>query len=219
MAAERLGSPRPVVVAAASGPLEETDPAAIAPGMPSWSALAAAMSGCPACPLSLSRTRVVPGVYPPGARVLLVGEAPGAAEDAGGLPFIGRSGQLLDTLLAEVGLSRAELAVCNVVKCRPPDNRPPRAIEVRTCRPWLDRQVELIDPAVVVTLGATALAWALGRSTRLADAHGRPHGFGACLLVPTYHPAAALRFGPQGTPMTALRQDLAVVAALLRERP
>ena len=194
------------------------DPAAIAPAMPSWPALAAAMSGCPACPLSLSRSRVVPGVYPTGARVLLVGEAPGAAEDAGGLPFIGRSGQLLDALLAEVGLARAELAVCNVVKCRPPGNRPPRAVEMRTCRPWLDRQVELIDPAVVVTLGATALTWALGRSTRLAEAHGRVHDFGARVLVPTYHPAAALRFGPQGTPMAALRDDLGVVAGLLRDQ-
>jgi DNA polymerase len=140
------------------------DPAAIAPTMATWPRLVEAMSGCPACPLSLSRTRVVPGVYPQAARILLVGEAPGAEEDAGGLPFVGRSGQLLDTLLAEAGLVRDELAICNVVKCRPPANRPPRAGEVRTCRPWLDRQVELIDPAVVVTLGATALTWALGRS-------------------------------------------------------
>jgi DNA polymerase len=173
------------------------------------------MAGCPACPLAASRNRVVAGVYPPGARVLLVGEAPGAREDAGGLPFVGRSGALLDTVLDAVGLHRGELAVCNVVKCRPPGNRPPRAAEVRTCRPWLDRQVELIDPAVVVTLGATALRWALGRSGRLSEVHGQPQALGNRLLVPTYHPAAALRFGPSGAPMAALRTDLGVVAALL----
>ncbi|MEJ7757698.1 MAG: uracil-DNA glycosylase [Nocardioidaceae bacterium] len=206
------------MTATPADPVVTTVPAAIASGVSTWPRLVDAMAGCPACPLSLSRTRVVTGVFPAGARVLLVGEAPGAAEDAGGLPFVGRSGQLLDTLLAAAGLARAGLAVCNVVKCRPPANRPPRAVEVRTCRPWLDRQVGLIDPAVVVTLGATALAWALGRSARLAQAHGLPHDFGERVLVPTYHPAAALRFGPRGAPMAALRADLGTVASLLSER-
>ena len=162
-------------------------------------------------------TNAVPGEGPADARVMIVGEAPGAAEDAGGLPFVGRSGAVLDTVLDEVGLNRDDLAVCNVVKCRPPENRAPRAVEVRTCRPWLDRQVELIDPAVVVTLGATALRWALGRPGRLSQLHGRPQALGSRVVVPTYHPAAALRFGPRGVPMAALRADLGVVAAMVAE--
>ena len=190
-------------------------PAEVAPTTSTWAALATAMSGCPACPRSLCRSRVVAGVYPEDARLMLVGEAPGAGEDASGLPFVGRSGRLLDSVLAEAGLVRERLAVCNVVKCRPPGNRPPRAAEVRTCRPWLDRQVVLVDPAVVVTLGGTALAWALGRSARLATARGRAHDFGGRALVPTYHPAAAMRFGPRGGPLAALRADLALAARLL----
>jgi uracil-DNA glycosylase len=190
-------------------------PAEAAPALDSWPALVTTMAGCPACPLALSRTRVVPGVFPRGARVLLVGEAPGADEDAAGLPFVGRSGRLLDQLLAEAGLARTDLAVCNVVKCRPPANRAPRPAEVATCRPWLDRQVQLVDPAVVVTLGATALRWALGRAAKLSEAHGRPHPFGERLLVATYHPAAALRFGPRGVPLAALRADLRLVSGLV----
>ena len=191
-------------------------PLDLAPSLASWDALVDASSGCTACPLADTRTKVVPGVYPAGARLLLVGEAPGAQEDVAGKPFVGRSGELLDGLLGEVGLDRTALAVCNVVKCRPPANRPPRRAEVATCRPWLDRQVEVIDPSVIVTLGATALAWALGRTARLADAHGTVVDHHGRALVPTYHPAAAIRFGPSGAPLAALRADLQVVAGLLR---
>jgi uracil-DNA glycosylase family 4 len=192
-----------------------TTPAALAPGLSDWPALAAAMSGCTACALAESRQRVVPGVMPADARVLLVGEAPGRSEDEGGLPFIGRSGRLLDDLLGEVGLDRSELAVCNTVKCRPPDNRTPKRAELDTCRPWLDRQVEVIGPDVVVTLGGTALAWALGRGVRIGEVHGTVHERAGHVVVPTYHPSAALRFGPSGAPALALRADLRVVADLL----
>jgi uracil-DNA glycosylase len=192
-----------------------TTPAAIAPALADWPALATAMAGCTACALSESRRRVVPGVNPVGARVLLVGEAPGRSEDEGGLPFIGRSGRLLDDLLGEVGLDRSQLAVCNTVKCRPPDNRTPKRTELGTCRPWLDRQVEVIGPEVVVTLGGTALAWALGRGVRIGEVHGSVHERAGHVVVPTYHPSAALRFGPNGPPARALRSDLRVVADLL----
>jgi uracil-DNA glycosylase len=192
-----------------------TSPAAIAPGLADWPSLAAAMAGCTACALAESRQRVVPGDYPAGARVLLVGEAPGRSEDEGGLPFIGRSGQLLDEMLAEVGLDRSELAVCNTVKCRPPGNRTPKRPELDTCRPWLDRQVDVIAPEVVVTLGGTALAWALGRGVRIGEVHGTVHRRDGHVVVPTYHPSAALRFGPGGAPAQALRADLRVVADLL----
>jgi DNA polymerase len=187
-------------------------------GRQQWDVLAVTMSTCTACDLSLSRQRVVPGQFPPGARVLLVGEAPGREEDEGGQPFIGRSGRLLDELLAEVGLDRADMAVVNTVKCRPPANRKPRRVEAETCRPWLDSQVEVVDPAVVVTLGGSALAWALGSGHRLRDLRGRVHAVGAARrpLVVTYHPAAAMRFGPAGEPLAALRADLALVAELLQ---
>lgn len=192
-----------------------TTPATIAPALTDWPSLVDVMAGCTACALSETRQRVVPGVYPARARVLLVGEAPGRSEDEGGLPFIGRSGQLLDDLLADVGLDRAQVAVCNTVKCRPPDNRTPKRVELATCRPWLDRQIELIDPEVVVTLGGTALAWALGRGVRIGDVHGQVYERAGHVVVPTYHPAAALRFGPAGKPAQSLRADLRVIAGLL----
>lgn len=191
------------------------DPAAVAPVLRTWEELSTVMHDCFACPLSQSRTRVVPGVFPARARVLLVGEAPGRQEDEGGLPFIGRSGRLLDTVLAEVGLARADLAVLNTVKCRPPANRTPRRRETSTCQPWLDAQVDVIDPRVVVTLGSAALAWALGPGARIGAVRGTVRKVRGRTLVPTYHPSAALRFGPRGAPLQALREDLATVAALL----
>lgn len=191
------------------------DPAAAAAALRGWAELSDAMHDCFACPLSQSRTRVVPGVFPASARLLLVGEAPGRQEDEGGLPFIGPSGQLLDTVLAEVALDRAHLAVLNTVKCRPPGNRTPRRGEAATCRPWLEAQVDAIDPRVIVTLGSAALAWALGPAARIGAVHGVVSEVRGRTLVPTYHPSAALRFGPRGAALQALREDLATVAALL----
>ncbi len=198
------------------------------PAATGWAELAAEMSGCVACALAESRTQVVPGVRPPGSRLLLVGEAPGREEDLGGLPFVGRSGRLLDELLAAAGLDRTAIAVVNTVKCRPPGNRTPHRRETATCRPWLDRQVVVVDPAVVVTLGGSALAWALGPGRRLRDERGRVHALrlpaaGPGLahrtwdLVPTYHPAAALRGGPAGAAREALAADLGLAADLLAD--
>lgn len=187
----------------------------VCPRATTWGALAVEMSDCTACDLSASRTTVVPGVAPVVARVLLVGEAPGRCEDEGGLPFVGRAGQLLDRVLAEVGLDRADLAVVNTVKCRPPDNRTPTRREQATCRPWLDAQVAALDPAVIVTLGSTALVWALGTGSRIGQVHGQVHVVRGRRVVPTYHPSAALRFGPAGAPLQALRADLALVAGLV----
>ncbi|MGH8866889.1 MAG: uracil-DNA glycosylase [Actinomycetes bacterium] len=182
--------------------------------------LASASTACVACAdLAESRSRVVVGSFPRGARVLLVGEAPGAQEDEAGVPFVGRSGQLLDTLLAEAELPRKTVAVANVLKCRPPGNRKPRRGEVETCRPWLTRQIALVDPAVVCTLGGTALEWVMGPGARIAPLRGTVHEYAARPLVATYHPSAAIRFGPQGAPLAALREDLALVARLLAEWP
>ncbi len=182
----------------------------------SWGALAAEIEQCTACPeLAATRLRVVPGVRPAGARLLLVGEAPGATEDETGVPFAGRAGQLLDRELAEVGLDRSTVAVVNVLKCRPPSNRQPARAEVARCRPWLERQLQLADPELVVTLGGTAAQWFLGTGVRLGASRGVVHEVGGRRVVVTYHPSAALRFGPKGAPLAALREDLAWVAGLL----
>jgi len=189
------------------------DPAAAATAAGSFEELVATMRGCVACPeLAASRTQVVPGIRPLGADVLLVGEAPGAHEDATGVPFVGRSGQLLDTLLEEAGLPRARVAVGNVLHCRPPGNRTPRRAEVLRCRPWLARQIELVDPAVVVALGGTATQWFFGAGARIASLRGQDLTYGGRSVVVTYHPSAAIRFGPRGEPLAALRADLAAVA-------
>ena len=199
-----------------------TEPALSAASATSWNDLVARVQGCVACEeLAASRTRVVAGQRPPGAKVLLVGEAPGAQEDETGVPFVGRSGQLLDGLLDDAGLRRDQVAVANVLKCRPPANRKPRRAEVARCRPWLDRQVDLVDPVVVVALGGTAAEWFVGPGARIAAL--REQGQVAPLLhrgrrlLVTYHPSAAIRFGPQGAPLAALREDLAEVARVLAE--
>ena len=190
------------------------------PAARQWRALSARMLGCTACPeLAATRTRVVPGASPPGARLMLVGEAPGATEDELGVPFAGRAGQLLDTVLQEVGLQRRTVAVVNVLKCRPPGNRKPARVELANCRPWLARQIQLVDPALVVGLGGTAAEWFLGRGVRLGASRGVVHTVDGRGLVVTYHPSAALRFGPAGAPMAGLREDLSWVAALLAATP
>jgi len=171
---------------------------------------------CVACPeLAAERQTVVPGEFTAGASLLLVGEAPGAQEDATGRPFVGKGGQLLDRLLAAAGLDRELIAVANTLKCRPPGNRTPTRAELHRCRGWLDRQVDLADPQLVVTLGGTALSWALGTGHRLGDVRGRLHEWRGRSLLATYHPSAALRFGPNGAPMAALAADLRLAAASL----
>lgn len=187
-----------------------------------WPALATSTRGCTACPeLAATRTTVVVGTAPAGARVLLLGEAPGAQEDASGLPFVGKAGQLLDRLLDEVGLPRASVAVVNVLKCRPPGNRAPTRDEAARCRGWLDRQLELADPAVLVAMGTSAVTAVLGKVPSLAatrEAGPRalpgPPGAAARTVLATYHPSAAIRFGPRGAPLAALREDLALAARL-----
>jgi DNA polymerase len=181
--------------------------------------LADLVGACRACPeLADARSQVVPGDFPPGARVLLVGEAPGAAEDETGRPFVGRAGRLLDELLVEARLDRRTVAVTNVCRCRPPGNRTPSRAEARRCAGWLDRQVELAGPQVVVTMGGTAAAWAFGPGQRLADLRGCERLAHGRTIVATYHPSAALRFGPNGAPMAALRVDLALAARLAEMR-
>jgi DNA polymerase len=170
---------------------------AAAAASPTLEVLAERARSCTACPeLVANRTHVVPGVVPSGARLLVLGEAPGAQEDESGLPFVGRSGQLLDQLLGEVGVDRAEVGVLNTLKCRPPGNRPPTGAESRTCRGWTERQLALAAPQVVVALGLSATRWFLG-PTSLAAVRGRLHERAGYCVLPTYHPSAAIRFGPE----------------------
>lgn len=177
-------------------------------------------SECVRCPLHEGRTNVVFGNGNANAGLMFVGEAPGHHEDLQGLPFVGRAGQLLDELLGEIGLSRKDVFVANVLKCRPPGNRDPQPEEIDTCKPYLNRQIELIEPKVICTLGnfATKL---LTRSNRgITGVHGRPqvHELGGrtVRVYPLYHPAAALR--STGT-LGQLREDFARLPALLDEPP
>ncbi len=177
--------------------------------MPSLAELAVEASTCRRCPLSAGRTQVVWGEGDPSAGLMVVGEGPGADEDREGRPFVGRSGQLLERLLAEeAGLRRDQVYIANVVKCRPPGNRDPLPAEVEACRPYLEAQVDLVGPAVVLTLGNFATRLLLATSERISDLRGRtyPWGPAGTVVVPTFHPAAALRGG--GEVRTKMRADI-----------
>jgi uracil-DNA glycosylase family 4 len=177
--------------------------------MPALDDLRADALGCVRCPLAEGRTQVVFGEGDPGADLLVVGEGPGREEDLQGRPFVGRSGQLLDRLLREeAGLERSQVYIANVVKCRPPDNRDPRPEEIAACRPYLDAQVRLIEPRVVLTLGNFSTKLLLGTTEGIKRVRGRvyPWGTTGAVLVPTFHPAAALRGG--GEVVAQMRADL-----------
>lgn len=163
--------------------------------------------GCTACALCENRSQVVFGMGDPRADLMFVGEGPGAEEDRQGLPFVGRSGKLLDRLMSEeMGLTRDAVYIANVVKCRPPENRDPRPEEIAACRPYLESQVELIDPAVVVTLGNFSSKLLLDTTIGITKLRGRAYSWGSRVLVPTLHPAAVLRGG--GDAMAKVRADL-----------
>jgi uracil-DNA glycosylase family 4 len=169
--------------------------------------LAAEASSCVRCKLSEGRTNVVFGMGAADARLLFVGEGPGAEEDQQGLPFVGRSGKLLDQLLfEELGIRRDVCYIANVVKCRPPGNRDPQPDEIAACRPYLEQQIELIRPAVVVTLGKFAAQVLLETNEGIGTLRGREHPFRTGVLIPTYHPAYVLRGGAD--PMAKVRSDL-----------
>ena len=155
------------------------------------SAVAAEARACTRCPLHVGRTQAVPGEGNPLSDVLLVGEGPGAREDATGRPFVGPAGQLLDELLQSIGWAREHVFIANVVKCRPPGNRDPEPEEISACRPYLDRQEAALDPAVIVTLGRHSLRRYLP-DARIGEVHGRLRRSGGRFVFPMYHPAAAL---------------------------
>ena len=146
---------------------------------------------CPDCELSATRTHAVPGEGRPDAEIVFIGEAPGYHEDQQGRPFVGPAGQFLDQLLASVGMKREEVHICNIIKCRPPNNRDPLPKEIQACHKWLEQQLELIGPKLVVTLGRYSLAKYFP-SEPISRIHGQEQRVGDVVVVPMYHPAAAL---------------------------
>jgi DNA polymerase len=181
-----------------------------------WDELAGQVAACTTCvELAATRRHVVVGQAPVGAELLLLTDAPAAAEDSSGRPLSGRSGHHLDFLLAEMGLWPKSVAMSNVVKCRPPEGRPPLRDEVENCRGWTNRQIELIDPLLILTLGQAAAEWALGRGADLRAVRGHLHQFGRWPLLPTFHPSIAIRVGRTGAPAAQLEQDIRYAAALL----
>jgi uracil-DNA glycosylase family 4 len=148
---------------------------------------------CTRCALHKGRNKLVFADGDPNAQLMFVGEGPGADEDAQGLPFVGRAGQLLNNMITAMGLKREEVYICNVVKCRPPGNRTPEPEEANTCAPFLFQQIDVVRPQVIVALGATAATYLLGHRQPLAGLRGRVHAFRGTQLIVTYHPAFLLR--------------------------
>ncbi|MEW6066308.1 DNA polymerase [Desulforamulus profundi] len=156
--------------------------------------LALDMQHCTRCGLAEGRNKLVFGMGNPGARLMLIGEGPGKDEDEQGLPFVGRAGQLLDRVLAAINLTRQEVYIANIVKCRPPNNRVPSRAEAVACLPYLYRQIELIKPGIIVLLGNTALQNLIGPEARITRMRGQwLESRSGIKIMPTYHPAAVLR--------------------------
>lgn len=176
--------------------------------------IAQEVRGCTSCGLHRGRTRSVPGEGPPDAKIMFIGEGPGYHEDRQGRPFVGPSGQFLDELLAMAGLRRADVFIGNVVKCRPPQNRDPQPDEIATCtESFLFRQIEAIDPKVIVTLGRYSMGLFLPGARIMRD-HGQPRQANGRLIVPMIHPAAALH-RPENRPL--IEADFQRLPAILAE--
>ena len=182
---------------------------------PDLVALAARAAVCTDCGLAESRKTVVFADGSPVADVMLIGEAPGRNEDEQGLPFVGAAGKLLDRLLGDVGLRREDVYIANVLKCRPPGNRDPLPDEIDSCKHYLRSQMEMVDPRVVVTLGNFATKLLLKRDAGITRLRGQVYPWWRRHLVPTFHPAAALRGGDRV--LVQMQEDFGLVAALLED--
>lgn len=176
-------------------------------------ALNATVKTCTRCPLHRGRTHAVPGAGPVNARIMFIGEGPGFHEDRQGLPFVGAAGQLLDELLATIGIRRADVYITNVVKCRPPQNRDPQPEEIGACSAYLDEQLALIQPRVVITLGRFSMArWF--PNAKISAIHGRAKKLGGVTYIPMLHPAAALH---QPAWRTQLEEDFRKIPEYLQQ--
>ncbi|MEX0786477.1 MAG: uracil-DNA glycosylase [Dehalococcoidia bacterium] len=171
------------------------------------------ISGCPQCALSQTRTHAVPGDGNPNADIVFIGEGPGFHEDQQALPFVGPAGKFLDELLASIGLNRKDVYICNVIKCRPPNNRDPLPGEIEACAPWLEQQLAIIQPRVIVTLGRVSMSrYFQGQS--IGRIHGQSKRAGDVTIVPMYHPAAALH---QASLRRTIQEDFQKLPAILEE--
>ena len=176
-------------------------------------ALAGEIAVCPNCDLAKTRTHAVPGEGNANADIVFIGEGPGFYEDQQARPFVGPAGKFLDELLSSIGLRRQDVYIGNVIKCRPPGNRDPLPAETAACKPWLDRQLEILDPKVIVTLGRFSMGrYFPGQS--ISKIHGQPRRLGDITIVPMYHPAAALH---QASLRRVIQQDFQRLPALLAE--
>jgi uracil-DNA glycosylase family 4 len=175
--------------------MADAGPAADAPGEEQldWDALRAAVAGCRRCRLCESRTQTVFGVGSVDADWMIIGEAPGAEEDRRGEPFVGRAGKLLDEMLLAVGMQRESVFIANILKCRPPNNRDPRPEESAACRGYLERQIDLVSPRIILAVGRIAAQLLLDTDTPVGRLRGTVHSLGDVPLVVTYHPAYLLR--------------------------
>jgi uracil-DNA glycosylase family 4 len=182
---------------------------------PSFEALEHEALGCRRCPLAESRTQVVFGAGDPHADLIFVGEGPGAEEDKQGVPFVGRAGRLLTTLIEGIGLSRDAVYIANVVKCRPPGNRDPQPLEIESCRPFLEAQLAFIEPVVVATLGNFATKLLLDTKVGITRLRGAeyPRDDGV-VIIPTLHPSAVLRTG--GAHLANVRADFVLMKRALQ---
>lgn len=178
-----------------------------------YSDLVQQISTCEKCGLSQGRNRSVPGDGALDADIMFIGEGPGYHEDRQGLPFVGQAGNLLNEMLAFIGLSRQDVYITNMVKCRPPNNRDPFPAEIRSCAPYLDAQIELIQPKVIVTLGRYSFAKFFPNES-ISRARGKPRDWQGIVIYPMYHPAAALH-NPGLRP--ALQRDFSTLPELIRE--
>ena len=177
-------------------------------------------SGCTRCRLAQGRTQVVFGVGAPDAELVFIGEGPGFHEDRQGEPFVGAAGQLLTRMLEGIALSREQVYICNVVKCRPPGNRDPRPDEIDACTPWLVEQLSLIQPRVIVTLGNFATRFVLDTPSGITRMRGRIHDWHGRTVIPTFHPAAILHGGGERSrQFELLRDDFQLIRRTLDETP
>ena len=171
------------------------------------------IASCPDCDLCKTRTHAVPGEGPPDADILFVGEAPGFNEDQQARPFVGAAGRFLDELIASIGLRREQVFITNVIKCRPPNNRDPLPGEVDACRKYLDRQIELLQPKVIVSLGRYSLAWFFPKDA-IGKVHGQAKVREGTYFMPMYHPAAALHAGNM---RRVIEEDFRKIPAVLEQ--
>jgi len=168
---------------------------------------------CTLCELAASRTNAVPGVGPVSAEIMFIGEGPGFHEDRQGIPFVGAAGKFLDELLANAGIDRKDVYIANVVKCRPPNNRDPKPEEIEACQPFLDRQIRLLHPRIIVTLGRHSMARYFPQAS-ISRIHGQPKRLGGVIYMPMFHPAAALH---QSKYRALIEEDFKKLRGLLEE--